>query len=226
MKPITSILLVLSLICYVFLPFYVISFQGTITGFSFTAGTITQYPSVRHIAFALLPFISCFLAIGFNTLKNRWWSLLSAFFVLGMLWFFSHTYNFHEIALQHQPDVMPNEDIGEGFTIVGLGIGYKSSCLLAILALCSALLSVLPFSFNQTIERAVDDTIDRSLEDVRAIGTRVSKDVKDWQTKRHKPRSGTTTATATQPDVEAGTGIDRPEPPEIDKEDPSRFMPK
>lgn len=226
MKPITSILLVLALICYIFLPLYEISFQGTITGFSFTAGSITQYPSVRHIAFALLPFISCFLAIGFNTLKNRWWGLLAAFFILGMLWFFSHTYNFHEIALQHQPDVMPNEDIGEGFTIVGLGIGFKASCVITILALVSALLSVLPFSFNQTIEKAVDNTIDRSLDDVRAIGSKVSKDVKDWQSKHHKPNK----SRAESP-VSPDQGVTNPDDgeshlKEIDKEDPSRFMPK
>lgn len=219
MKPITGILLVLSLICYVFLPFYEISFQGTITGFSFTAGTISQYPSVRHILFALLPFISCFLAIGFNSLKSRWWSVLSAFFILGMLWFFFHTYNFHEIALQHQPDVMPNEDIGEGFTIVGLGIGYKLSCALALMALVSALLSLLPFAFNRTIEKAVDDTIDRSLEDVRAIGSRVSHDVKDWQSKHHKVKP---LAHAPKPEPEA---TDAP-PQVVDPEDPSRFMPK
>lgn len=219
MKPITSILLVLSLICYVFLPFYDISFQGSITGFSFTAGTITQHPTVRHIAFALLPFISCFLAIGCNTLKNRWWGLLVAFFILGMIWFFSIAYDFHEIALQHEPDVVPSEDIGEGFSIVGLGFGFKASCVLAVLALLSALLSVLPFKFNNTIEKAVDDTIDRGIEDVRALGTRMSK---DWQSKHGKSK------THAPSEKEAKAPVDAPSndtPVEPDPEDPSRFMP-
>ena len=215
MRPITSILLVLALICYVFFPFYEVSFQGTITGLSFTAGTIKQFPTVRHICFALLPFISCFLAIGFNSLKNRWWSLLSAFFILGMLWFFLMTYNFHDVALQHQPDVMPTEDIGEGFSIVGLGVGYRASCVLAMLAL---------LSFNKTIEKAVDDTIDRSLEDVRAIGTKMSKDMKDWQTKHHKVKPAPPAQSdAAQPSKQdAETSLSQ----EIDPEDHSRFMPK
>ena len=219
MKPITSLLLVLALICYVFLPFYDISFQGTITGFSFTAGTITQYPGVRHIAFALLPFISCFLAIGVNTLKNRWWGLLTAVFILGILYFFARCYNFHDIALMHSPDVTPSEDIGEGFSIVGIGIGFKASCVLSLLAMVTALVSVLPFSFNTTLEKAVDDTIDRSLEDVKSIGSRVSKDVKDWQTRHHRPKHPSS-ATG---EVERN---DNPATPPVDLEDPSRFMPR
>ena len=221
MKPITSILLVLALICYVFLPFYDISFQGTITGFSFTAGTITQFPSVRHIAFALLPFISCFLAIGVNTLKNRWWGLLTAMLILGILFFFARTYNFHEIALTHQPEVTPGEVIGEGFSVVGLGIGFKASCVLSVLAMISALVSVLPFAFNTSLEKAVDDTIDRSLEDMKAIGTRMSKDVKDWQNKRQRHKPADSAAPAPEADSH-----EQQSPPPIDREDPSRFMPK
>lgn len=219
MKPITSILLVLSLICYVFLPFYDVSFQGSITGFSFTAGTITQHPTVRHIAFALLPFISCFLAIGCNTLKNRWWGLLVAFFILGMIWFFSMAYDFHDIALQHEPDVAPSEDIGEGFSIVGLGLGFKASTFFAILALVSSLLSVLPFKFNNTIEKAVDDTIDRGIEDVRALGTRMSK---DWQSKHGKPKTHIPVEKETKAPADAPSNDTPVEP---DPEDPSRFMP-
>ena len=215
----------LALICYVFLPFYEISFQGTITGFSFTAGTITQFPTVRHILFALLPFISCFLAIGCNSLKNRWWSLLAAFFILGMIWFFSLAYHYHEIALLHQPDVVPSEDIGEGFSIVGVGIGFKASSFLTLLALLSALLSVLPFSFNTTIEKAVDDTIDRGIEDVRALGTRMSKDVKDWQTKHGKPRPQTHVDKKTETPANE-TPVTESPAHEVDPEDPSRFMPQ
>lgn len=218
MKPITSILLVLALICYVFLPFYDISFQGTITGFSFTAGTITQFPSVRHIAFALLPFISCFLAIGVNALKNRWWGLLTALFILGILFFFARTYNFHEIALTHSPEVTPTEDIGEGFSVVGLGIGFKASCGLAVLAMITAIISVFPFRFNSTLEKAVDDTIDRSFEDVKALGSRMSKDVKDWQSKHQRRKPAATTPEPQSPR--------QPESPPVDPEDPSRFMPK
>lgn len=211
----------LTLICYVFLPFYDISFQGTLTGFSFTASTITQHPTVRHIAFALLPFISCFLAIGCNSLKNRWWSLLAAFFILGIIWFFSVAYNYHEIALTHQPDVVPSDGIGEGFSIVGLGVGFRASSAFAVLALLSALLSVLPFSFNTTIEQAVDDTIDRGIEDVRALGTRMSK---DWQSKHAKQKHHAHVGKNTEEQAPEPQVPDFPAP-EIDPEDPSRFMP-
>jgi hypothetical protein len=84
------------------------------------------------------------------------------------------------------------------------------------------LVAVLPFSFNQTIEKAVDDTIDRSLEDMRAIGTRVSKDVKDWQSKHHKPKSAAPCEAAEQPSAPA----EDKSATDVDPEDPSRFMPK
>ena len=213
MKPITNILLVLAIVCYVFLPFYEISFQGTITGFDFTSSTITQEPTAKHIAFALLPFLSCFFAIGFNTLRNRWWGLASAVLIVAGLFFFNDTYDFHNIVLQHEPEMMPGEEVGEGFQVVGLGFGYTVSCTMMVLALISAILSVLPFDFNFALERAVDQTIDRGLEDVKALGNKVSGEVKGWHHKSDKP--------STPPAPPAAP----PVPPE-DPEDPSRFMPK
>ena len=82
----------------------------------------------------------------------------------------------------------------------------------------SALLSLLPFKFNETIERAVDDTIDRSIEDMRAIGTRIRHQKADKATTEAPKDEAPTTA----PDDPATT----PPPLPIDKEDPSRFMPK
>lgn len=218
MKPITGILLALALICYVFLPFYEISFQGGLTGFSFTAGTISQRFTVGNTVFALLPFITCFCAIGFNTLKNRWWGILVTVFILLGLWFMHRTGNYHEVALRHAPDVTPSEDVGEGFSIIGLGVGYKMSLVLMVAALCSAILSLLPFKFNERIERAVDDTIDHSIEDMRALGTRVS----EWggQHRLHSRKPS---------EHDAGPVADeRHELPPLpsDPEDPSRFMPK
>jgi hypothetical protein len=87
-----------------------------------------------------------------------------------------------------------------------------------VLALISALLSLLPFKFNETIERAVDDTIDRSIEDMRAIGTRIRHQKADKATTEAPKEEAPTTA----PDDPATT----PPPLPIDKEDPSRFMPK
>ena len=196
MKPITSILLALALICYVFLPFYEISFQGGLTGFSYTAGTISQRFTLGNTVFALLPFLTCFTAIGFNTLKSRWWGILVALLIVLGLWFLDRTGHFHDIALKHAPDITPSEDVGEGFAIIGLGIGYKAYLVLLIAALCSTIISMLPFKFNEQIERAVDDTIDHGIEDMRALGTRVS----EWneQHRRH-PRKPTATPPETPP---------------------------
>ncbi len=218
MKPITNILLVLALICYVFLPFYHVAILGSVSGFRFTAGTITQHASLDNTLFALTPFIAGFLAMGCNALKNRWWALLAAAFIVMGIIFFAHNGHVHDIALQHQPEVLPSEDIGEGFDVTGMGIGYKLSYLFMVLALISALLSLLPFKFNETIERAVDDTIDRSIEDMRAIGTRIRHQKADKATTEAPKDEAPTTA----PDEPATT----PPPLPIDKEDPSRFMPK
>lgn len=229
MKPITSILLVLSLVCYVFLPFYEISFQGGLTGFSFTAGTISQNFSLGNALFVLLPFITCFVALGANSLQNRWWGLLVTLCVLVGLWFMNSAVNFHDVALRHAPDVTPSEDLGEGFAVIGLGVGYKASLVLQVAALCSALLSMLPFRFNERIERAVDDTIDHGWEDVRALGSRVSEEVKEWrhdrrksvQADEHTPQQGEVTppplpAAADDPTATGG---------EADERDHARFMP-
>lgn len=227
MKPITSILLALALICYVFLPFYEISFQGGLTGFSYTAGTITQRFTLGNTLFALLPFITCFAAIGFNTLKNRWWGIVVTLLIVVGLWFLDRTGNYHDIALRHAPDITPSEDVGEGFAIIALGIGYKASLVLLVSALCSAILSMLPFKFNERIERAVDERIDHSLEDMRALGRSVS----EWNEShlRH-PRKGPSMPTETAPPAEPAdkTAVATPTPPPLpeDPEDHSRFMPK
>ena len=202
MKPITSILLALALICYVFLPFYEISFQGGLTGFSYTAGTISQRFTLGNTVFALLPFLTCFTAIGFNTLKSRWWGILVALLIILGLWFLDRTGHFHDIALKHAPDITPSEDVGEGFAIIGLGIGYKAYLVLLIAALCSAIISMLPFKFNEQIERAVDDTIDHGIEDMRALGTRVSEWNEQHRRHPHKP-------TATTPDTPPTEPVDK-----------------
>lgn len=223
MKPITSILLVLALICYVFLPFYEISFQGSLTGFSYTAGTITQRFTLGNTLFALLPFITCFFAIGFNTLKDRWWGIAVTLLIIVGLWFMDRTGNFHDIALRHAPDVTPSEDLGEGFAIIGLGIGYKAMYVLLVAAVCSTLLSMLPLKFNECIERAVDESIDHGIEDMRALGNRVS----EWNGQhlyRHKPGDHSPALPPAEPADK--TEVASPPPLPVDPEDPSRFMPQ
>ena len=219
MRPITNILLVLALICYVFLPFYVLSLYGTVTGLQFTAGTISQAISLGSVVKALLPFIAVFGAIGFNCLKSRWWVLLAIAFIILGLWFFKDTGSTHDVLLRHEPDVTPDNDLGEGFSIIGLGIGYKLSYVLTALSLVSAIVSMLPFKFNETIERAVDDAYEDGRRHVRKEFNRLESNL-------HKPHR------AAKHDVtqSAATPHDNNEPPaapiEEDKEDPARFMPK
>ena len=224
MRPITNILLVLALICYVFLPFHDISLHGTVSGLGFTAGTISQSSTIGNVVFALLPFITCFGAIALNCLKKRWWVLGSiALIVLG-LWFFMHTNSLDSISLQHAPEVTPDNDLGEGFKIVGLGIGYKLSFGLMALSLLSAIISLLPFKFNETIERAVDDKFEDGGRHVRQEFNRLESNLhKSHRTKRNAPTTETPadeTPAIEAPDTNEENNVNE------DKEDPSRFMPK
>lgn len=218
MRPITNILLVLALICYVFLPFYDISFHGTVTGLGFTAGTISQALSIGSILLALLPFIAVFGAIGFNCLKSRWWVLLTIAFIILGLWFFKDTGSTHDVLLRHEPEVTPDNDLGEGFSIIGLGIGYKLAYILTGLSLISAIISMLPFKFNETIEKAVDDTFEDGRRHVRKEFNRLESNLhKPHRAKHETPSPTTSQQTEAQPPVL---------PQEEDKEDPARFMPK
>ncbi len=210
MRPITNILLVLAIICYVFLPFYDISFLGTVTGMAFTAGTITQSLSLGNVLLALLPFIACFGAIALNCLKSHWWVLGSIACILLCLWFFRDTASFHEILLEHNPDVVPVDDIGEGFSIKGLGPGYWLSCIFTLLALASAIVSLLPFKFNQRLEQAIDHKFEDGQRHVREEFKRIEHAHKSHKTRHNAPAA---------PPAEV-------EQPEEDKEDPTRFMPK
>lgn len=216
MRPITNILLVLALICYLFLPFYDISMVGTRTGLGFTAGTISQALSLSNVLVALLPFIACFGAIALNSLKRRWWVLGAIACIFIWLWFYLDTATLHDIMLHHAPEVTPDNDLGEGFSVIGLGIGYKLSFVLTALSLISALVSLLPFKFNETIERAVDDTFEDGRRHVR-------EEFKRLENATHKPHKGKQAQTPAAPIAE-----DKPAetPPVEDKEDPSRFMPK
>ena len=218
MRPITNILLVLALICYVFLPFQDISLMGTVTGLGFTAGTISQSLSIGNIALAMLPFIACFGAVALNCMKRRWWVLGTIACILLWLWFFSVTGSSHDISLEHAPEVTPDNDLGEGFSVIGMGIGYKMSYGLTALSLLSALISLLPFKFNETIEKAVDDTFEGGRRHVR-------EEFKRFENATHKPHNKSKKAPASPPTPPPPSAQESLEP-ELDKEDPSRFMPK
>ena len=216
MRPITNILLILALICYVFLPFYDISFIGKVTGLGFTAGTISQGQSLSNILVGLLPFLACFGAVTLNCFKRRWWVAGAILFIIVWLWFYSFTGNSHDIVLQHEPEVTPDNDLGEGFSIIGMGIGYKLSYVLTALSLVSALVSLLPFKFNETIEKAVDDTFEGGRRHVRQEFNRLESNL-------HKPKQRPTPTSSTDIETQAEAPT---EPPVEDKEDPTRFMPK
>lgn len=218
MRPITNILLVLALICYVFLPFHDISLMGTVTGMGFTAGTISQFQSIGSVALALVPFIACFGAVALNCLKRYWWVVGAIACILLWLWFYSVTGSSRDITLQHAPEVTPDNDLGEGFSVIGMGIGYTLSRALTWLSLISALISLLPFKFNQTIEKAVDDTFEDGRRHVREEFKRLENAHKTHKSKQNLPKQETADPAAVLQE--------EPPLPEEDKEDPSRFMPK
>lgn len=217
MKPITNILLVLALICYLFLPFYDISLLGTVTGLGFTAGTISQSLSLGNVLLALLPFIAIFGAIALNCMKKRWWVLGAIALILVGLWFFNHTSGHHDILLRHDPEITPDNDLGEGFSITGIGIGHRLSFILMGLSLLSAIISLLPFKFNETIERAVDDTFEDGRRHVREEFKRLESATRS----HHKSRG----ATKHQPEP-LQPPVEPTQTQQEDKEDPARFMPK
>ena len=214
MRPITNILLVLALICYLFLPFQDISLMGTVSGLGFTAGTISQFQSIGKVALALVPFVACFGAIALNCLRQRWWVLGAIACIVLWLWFYTMTCNSHDISLQHAPEVTPDNDLGEGFSVIGMGIGYKLSRILTWLSLLSAIISLLPFKFNETIEKAVDDTFEGGRRHVREEFKRFEN--------AHKGHKGKVQQSPTLPPAPEQPA----EPIEEDKEDSSRFMPK
>ena len=189
--------------------------MGTVSGLGFTAGTISQSLSISSIALGLLPFLACFGAVALNCMKRRWWVLGTIACILLWLWFYSVTGNSHDISLQHAPEVTPDNDLGEGFSVIGMGIGYKLSRALTWLSLISAAISMLPFKFNETIEKAVDDTFEDGRRHVREEFKRFENAHKGHKTKNNSP----TPPAAEEPSVPAE------EPPIEDKEDPSRFMP-
>ena len=230
MKPVTNILLVLALVCYVFLPFFEISFQGTQSGLAHTAGLITQNFSVGKTIYALLPFITCFAAISVNGFKNRYWGIaVMAIIAVELGFLLNSTGDVHQqLALTHDPDLMAEPSIAQGFEVTGLGIGYQASLALTFMAMISAFLSILPFKFNLVLEEQIDHGFEEGKKHLSEIGSKVSSDIhseigkleEKSHLKRHKsaPKAGEeakTANTAKQPE----TPQNRPEsdymPPEM-----------
>ncbi len=141
MKPITNALLVAAIICYVFLPFYELSFEGSWTGLTFTSETITNAESLLSKVLVLVPFVSCFGGIVLNCMKSRYWGILSSIFILAGIFFY---YTAKDFTVIENPQL---------FSITELGYGFNLGFGLLIASLISAILSILPFSFNRLHEK-------------------------------------------------------------------------
>lgn len=152
MKPITSILLVATIICYCFLPLFNISLiEANVSGLSYTSAMFT-----RNSMFALLPFISTFFAIAFNSLKNRYWGILVVALIAVGLYFFFTLGHVVEFPLVHSPEALDDTELAQGIPVAGMGVGHITCTVLMIIAMVSAILSLMPFKFNELIEQSID----------------------------------------------------------------------
>lgn len=143
MKPLTNILLIAYLVVYSFLPFFDVALDGGWSGLKYTAETISNAESLMNELFALLPFAVGFGAIAINCMKNRYWGLAAAACICAGLYFYIDARDFIHIE-------MP-----QFYAIKSLGFGFQIGYYLLIAALVSAVLSVLPFSFNKFLAREI-----------------------------------------------------------------------
>lgn len=217
MKPITNILLLLALVCYVFLPLFEISLVANLTGLSFTAISFSESPDLKYKAFALMPFITMFLAIGFNCLRNRYWGIVVAVLIFLAMYFFASVGSFFQgFSLGDNPAVMGEAEMSEGMPVAGMGAGYYSSFSLTMLALISTLVSMMPFKFNKRLEERIDRRFESGKKHISKVGHDLHDEIhKIGKHPKHK---------SVQESVEES---EKPavEPLEPDHEDDSRFMP-
>ena len=143
MKSLTNILLIAYLVVYSFLPFFDVALDGGWSGLKYTAETISNAESLMNELFALLPFAVGFGAIAINCMKNRYWGLAVAACICAGLYFYIDARDFIHIE-------MP-----QFYAIKSLGFGFQIGYYLLIAALVSAVLSVLPFSFNKFLAREI-----------------------------------------------------------------------
>ena len=221
MKPITNILLVLALVCYVFLPLMEITHMGSITGLDFSASLLSFN---KHILYALTPFITLFLAIGFNCLRSRWWGIIDAILILMAIFFFITVLTkFQGLPLVHNPEVVADTEISEGMPIDGLKSGFYLSSALTILAFFSALISLMPFEFNKRLEERIDKRFESSKRQIGKVGHTIH----DEFHKIGKKTKGS--VEQHKEDIASGvpTSLNQPEtdtdPPTLSND--SRFMP-
>ena len=235
MKPITSILLIAAIVCYVFLPFLSMDLAGSITGLSYSAGLITENFSLTKTIFALLPFIACFGGIMLNYNKHRLWSIGTAVFIVSGIVFFSFYHFFYQSwSLHHDPELIGDQAaVIEGFTVKELCIGYYASSSLMWLAILSCIISMLPFKFNQTLEQSIDHTLEKSISKgkngISKVHSEIREELSSIESKVKLPEKADATQEAEQepkdreeasPDASHNAYM----PPQDD--DHSAYMPK
>ena len=161
MKPITNILLIAAIICYVFLPFRTMDLAGSITGLSYSAGLITENFSLLKTIFALLPFIACFAGVAINSNKHRYWGVFTAaIIVTGIVFFSKPDFFFETWDLSHDPELIGDQAARmEGFKVKELNIGYYASNTLMWMSLVRDFLLQLFMHFCDAFFAAVETAL-------------------------------------------------------------------
>lgn len=137
MKAITNTLLIISIICYVFLPFYELSFEGSWSGLKYTAETISNIESFLSKLFVLIPFIACFGGILFNYIKGRYWGIATGLCIVAGLYFYVTA---RDLSVAANPQL---------FSITGLGYGFNIGFSALIAALSTTIISVVSTFFKR-----------------------------------------------------------------------------
>ncbi len=230
MKPITNILLVLALVFYVFLPIMEISHMGSITGMDFSTSMISHK---GYMLYALTPFITIFLAIGFNCLRSRWWGIIDAILILMAIFFFVNTLTkFQGLPLLHSPEVVADTELSEGMPINGLRSGFYLSSAFTILAFISALISLMPFEFNKRIEERIDKRFESGKRHIEKVGHTIHDEIhkigKKPKENVERPSQGLTTQESPETTVQTTDDDDfRFKPSEMDEDEKYRdYMPQ
>lgn len=214
-------MLLLALVSYIFLPLFEISLVGNFSGFKFTASMVTANLGINYTIYSLVPFLLLFAAIGFNSLKNRYWGVLVAILIFGVIYFFATlTRVFQGFSLMHDPNVAPDIEMGEGLPMIGVGIGFYISFVLTVMAFISALVSLMPFKFNKRLEESIDRRFESGKKHISKVGHGIQGEIHKIG-KHNKPHND---AQAENEPV-GQQALETTKPTEINREDESRFMP-
>lgn len=212
--------MLLTLVAYVFMPLFEISLIGNLTGLRFTELMISANNGFQYTFFSLLPFVTIFLAIGFNCLKNRYWGILVALLIFVAFYFLVSLSQVSQVfSLVNNTE----SEMGEGMPIVDVGIGYYVSMALVVLSFISTLVSLLPFKFNKKLEESIDSRLGKSLESGKKHISKVGHGIHDEFHKKGSNKIHDGGNETVKPDgASMAAGDDKP----IDREDESRFMPQ